>query len=145
MQQNKWIIVAFIAGGVVGWVLHQPGTHHTESVTRHVDTVVHTITHEPVIINRAPADTVTMHHTDTVYQTPAFTARIDTVVLRDTITAEYHFPQHTFSVALKQAADSIHIEYITNTVTVHRNPAWYEWAGVALGGLATGYLMGSNR
>lgn len=145
MTTPTWIIVAFIVGCVVGWLLHQPPIHHTESITRHVDTVTHVIEHEPTIITQAPADTVVVHDTDTVYQTPAFTARIDTVVVRDTITAEYHFPQHTFSVALRQAPDSVRIEYVTNTVTVTKQPAWYEWAGVALGGIATGYLMGSAR
>lgn len=136
-------IITMVLGGVIGWLLHQPPTHHTESVTRRVDTVTHVITHEPTIITQAPADTVVVRNTDTIYQTPAFTARIDTVVVRDTITAEYHFPQHTFSVALRQAPDSVRIEYVTVTLT--QRPAWYEWAGVALGGLATGYLMGQAR
>ena len=141
---NTWLIIvllALIIGGVIGWSLKPDARVHTESVR--IDTVTHTIHHEPVYITRAAADTVVLHNTDTVYTTPAFTARIDTVVMHDTVTAEYHFPQHTFSVALRQAPDSVRVEY--RTITLTRHPAWYEWAGVALGGVLTGYAMGSIR
>lgn len=149
MNQTTAIIGIFSCalGIVVGAWLFSDTTTNTETVRDveiRLDTIVHEIHHEPVIIQHAKADTVIRLQTDTVYRTTAFVSKIDTVIHRDTVHAEYAFPQHTFSVALRQSPDSV--QYVTKEVfiTKHRATPWFEYVGSALAGVAVGYVVRGN-
>lgn len=110
------------------------------------DTLTHIIERQPVYITGKATVTYvvdTLYQKDTVYQTKAFVAKLDTAIAKDTVNVQYAFPQQTFSVVLRRAADSIRYEtrtvYIQNT-SVER--PWLEYMGAAAIGLGAGYLIG---
>lgn len=109
------------------------------------DTLTHIIERRPVYITgKARVEYVydTLYSKDTVFQTKAFVAKLDTAISKDTVGIQYAFPQQTFSVVLRRAADSIRYEtktvYVTNTV---RERPWLEYIGAAAIGMAAGYTM----
>lgn len=90
-------------------------------------------------------------HPDTVLRAQPFTARLDTVINHDTISARMDFPPPSLSVMVRQSADSLlwQTREIVVTRTEIRDPPWYEKAGyVCLGlvpGAIGGYVIGVSR
>ena len=135
------VVIVFVCGAVIGWFLRGERTV-TDTVYR-VDTLTHVVEREPVIITNAPATVDTVHVNDTVYQTRAFVARIDTVVQRDTVQVAYSFPQHTFSVAIRSNPDTVRVPQLT--VTNYERRAWWIDALTHVGAAAVGYSLGSAK
>jgi hypothetical protein len=143
------LLAALLCGGVVGWYLKPcdcPQGPAASSIEYHVDTVEHIVTRPPITITKALADTVRVHDTTVLYQTPAFTAALDTVLSqRDTVSATFDYPAYTFSVALRQAPDTVQIEHRTITLTntnYERRPWWMD-ALTHVGAAALGYGVGT--
>lgn len=55
-----------------------------------------------------------------------FTASLDTVAGKDTLSVAYDFPENRFRVAFKRAADSVQVINTTETITHYISPPWYE-------------------
>lgn len=145
------VLMALLLGGIAGWFL-KPSCEKASNTVVRIDTLTKVITHEPVTIASAPArvrfvhDTVyasdTVRERDTVYTSRPFVATLDTIIDRDTIGIGYRFPQHTFSVALRMAPDSIRYETRTITLTRTERP-FLEYVGAfAIGGVL-GYIIGN--
>lgn len=143
------LLAMLLIGGVIGWYLKPcPKIPPTTDVRIQTDTITHTITQPPIYVKgkavvRYVHDTTFVHDT-TAQPTQAFVATLDTVADGDTINARYEYPQHTFSVLLKQKPDSVRIEqqtiYITKTDIVKRE--WYIDALGIVGSFAVGYGVG---
>ena len=135
--------VLFVIGGVVGWVMRGDTSSVVTNTTVKVDTLNHVIERVPTVIVNAPAqvDTVRVH--DTLYSTPAFVAKLDTVVLRDTVQVQYAFPQHTFSVAIRSNPDTVRVPQLT--VTNYERRAWWIDALTHIGAGAIGYAIGGAK
>jgi len=147
------VAIAFLLGSLTGFLLKGcQGTDPTIITERVVetDTVIREIHHEPLVVEQAPAEVVyipQIEHDTVFYETPAFVASLDTVIQQDTLEVDYAFPQHTFSVMLRQQADSIetyeHTVYITRTEIVQR-PLWVDILSHT-GAIVIGYGAGSLR
>lgn len=143
--------MAFVIGAIVGWLLKPCPCEGSASIGQStlevkIDTVEQVITHPPIYVKSKGVvliDTVEQH--DTVIQTHPFVASLDTVVVQDTLNVEYRYPLNTFSVMLRQAPDSIQVEFktltLTNTVYEHR-PWWID-ALTHVGAATLGYAVGS--
>lgn len=143
------LLLSSLLGGFIGWQIKPcPCPETAEATAVRIDTVTKVIEHEPILV-KAPAivryvrDTITQ--TDTLIQTRPFVARLDTVVKRDTLGVEYRFPQHTFAVAFRRAADSVRFETKTITLTRQEHRPWWIDALTHVGAGALGYAVGRVR
>lgn len=141
------LIAAMLIGGVIGWYLKPCDCQSVpvaSSIDYKVDTVQHIITSPPITL-KAKADTVVTHDTLQLYTTPSFTATLDTLVDQDTVSVAFDYPAYTFAVALRQAPDTLKVEYktITITNTNHERRPWWMDALTHVGAAAVGYGVGS--
>jgi hypothetical protein len=140
-------LIFTLIGGCIGWYLKPCPCGEASAVqatTVQIDTVTKYITHDPIYVHakaRVVTQRDTVHETDTVYRTPAFVAILDTIVKHDTIGIEYAFPQHTFSVALRQGRDSISYEVRTLTITNYEQRPWWMDALTHIGAATLGYSI----
>lgn len=104
------------------------------------DTVIKEIRHNSILIKAKPE---IIYKSDTVYMTKAFTARIDTVILRDTVRAEYEFPENLFTFQVLRVNDTIYIP--GETIIKYQSAGWLEHLKYAAGGVAVGFLAGKIR
>ena len=106
------------------------------------DTIINIVQQPPIVIYKAKPVIEYQTDYDTVIVTKPFIARVDTIIVRDTIHAEYTFPQNTFSMVLKRKPDSIftYKEYVIKTE--YMKEPWYEKPLYATGGLLLGYFLG---
>lgn len=109
------------------------------------DTIINTVQQPPIIIYKAKPVIEYQTDYDTVIITKPFIAKIDTVIIRDTVHAEYVFPQNTFSMILKRKPDSVVTfrEYVIKTEYI--KDAWWEKPAWATGGILLGYLLGKVK
>lgn len=71
-----------------------------------------------IAINSVPFDSVEIIE--------PFTASIDTVSGKDTVSVQYDYPENTFRIEFKRAADSAQVINTTETITHYIAPEWYE-------------------
>lgn len=148
------IFTSFVIGVIVGYALHdcpkEAHLSHTSQSIR-IDTITKVVEHEPIFVESKARviyrrDTVTQREVftqhDTVIQTRPFVAALDTIVHRDTIGVRYLFPEHTFSVAIRQAPDSVKYETRTITLTAYEQRPWWIDALTQVGAVAVGFGAG---
>lgn len=138
------VVAAYFGGYFTGKHYKKPDV--VQQVVR-IDTVQHVLERQPILISRAAAklDTIRITDHDTVYSTPAFIASLDTVVRHDTVSVSYAFPQHTFSVALRQHPDTVKLPQITIVQTEYEKRAWWVDALTHIGAASIGYAAGRAR
>lgn len=144
------LLLMGLVGGYLGWTLKPCPCNEAVTATTvlRIDTVTKVIEHEPIYV-KAPAvvryerDTITQ--TDTIIQTRPFVASLDTIIKRDTLGVEYRFPQHSFAVAFRRAADSVRIETKTITLTRQEHRPWWIDALTHVGAGAVGFVIGRSR
>jgi hypothetical protein len=109
------------------------------------DTIINVVQQPPIVIYKAKPVIEYQTDHDTVIITRPFIAKVDTIIVRDTVHAEYVFPQNTFSMVLKRKADSVITfkEYIIKTEYL-KDP-WYEKPLWATGGILLGYMLGKVK
>jgi len=141
-------VFSALIGGIVGWYLKPCPCESTSvpvAASVRVDTITKVVTHDPVFVE-GPAHVIYVRDTitrrDTIIETRPFVASLDTVVQRDTIGVLYRFPQHTFSVAIRQSPDSIRYETRTITMTNYEQRPWWIDALTHVGAVALGYGAG---
>jgi len=144
------LIMALLVGGVCGWLLKPnppcPCEQASSVLEYRVDTVTQIVARPPLVIRTRATDTV-YRDTGRTFTTPAFEATLDTIVGRDTLGVTFEWPQYTFGVALRRAADSIRVEHRTLTITntvVERRALWLDVL-THVGAAAVGYAVGANR
>lgn len=132
-----------------GYYSHKPEKEtikHTEYIDRS-DTVYVTkyLQKPPIIIEKEkPVFQVVR---DTIIETKPFVASIDTVIQRDTVYAEYHFPENLFRMKIDFARDSIQfreVETIKIKVVTIKRP-WWQDALMLTGAGAVGFGAGRIR
>ncbi len=140
------IFVAFIAGGFAAW-LFLPRTveyirepHEIIKIER--DTVTREIRHNPLIISAKPE---IVYLRDTLILTPPFIAKVDTVLIRDTINASYIFPENLFSLELRRDADTLNFEQLRIIEQTPCRREWWETPALIISGAALGYLIGNSK
>lgn len=107
-----------------------------EKILVETDTVVRLLPQKIIEIKQSKPKIIYLR--DTILQTQPFTALLDTILLKDTVRAEYTFPENTFSVLLRSQSDSL--LQITNTMT-KTETLWYEKAAYLLGGILIGIII----
>lgn len=106
------------------------------------DTIVIVRPAEPVVITKAKTKIVKT--CDTVFQSTGFVARLDTIIMRDTIKAEFSYPDNLLSLCVSRKPDSTIIENRTVKIeTASRSSGTWEKVLYALGGFAGGYILKS--
>lgn len=133
-MRSDYVIIAFVLGCVLGWVLHRPSAIHTTSEYR--DTVTVIKPREITKLVRVPADTVIRTEHDTV-------ATLDTILHNDTITIDYSYAHQAFSLLYRPKPDSVSTIYVTRTLTTER-PWWID-ALTHTGAATLGYAIGNIR
>lgn len=113
-------------------------TEYIEKVR--IDTLIKTIESKPIIIKTKPT---IIYKSDTIIKTKSFIAKIDTVILRDTVQAMYEFPENMFSVSVIRMKDTIYIPQAT--IFKYRSYDWLRTAGYVAGAFTFGYLSGNSR
>jgi len=132
--------VIFITCIIIGFLLtyfgnqYFPKNEFTNVILR--DTIIKTITSEPIILEKVKMKIV--YRADTIIQTAPFTASIDTIIVRDTLNAVYKFPENLFSMSLRRPQDTIKTIYQVSVPVVKCE--WYDKllyfvAGALSGGL----------
>lgn len=105
------------------------------------DTIYKIIQKEPIEIVRTKPKLRIVR--DTVIQSPEFIATVDTVIRRDTIRAEYEFPQNLLSLQIRQSPDSLMQERITiQTKEYIDRTKWWEKPLIAIAGIVVGIVVG---
>ena len=83
----------------------------------------------------------TLFINDTIfYKTPAFTARLDTII-KDTINIKYYFPENEFSFLLRPRPDTVKFKYVKIKTEVIKKDKWYIKPVYIVGGFLLGYLV----
>lgn len=115
-----------------------------------VDTVVTYAPSQPIYV-RGPArvriDTVVRPTEAMPCPELRYTATLDTIVHRDTLSVSYEHPSTTFSVLLRSAPDSVKTVYQTVTVTQleRERRSWIMDVLTHTGAAAIGYVAASAR
>lgn len=144
---NKTLLTLFVAAlcfalGIIVGLKFLDSTNRdalTETSAR-IDTLFIEKTSPPVIIKKAL--TRVKYISDTVYKSPPFTARFDTIILRDTVMAEFDFPANTLSLELRKRPDTT--IYALKTVALPaKERSWWETPLYIIAGAACGYFVKS--
>lgn len=124
---------------VIYFALQSPWKSNQNSIIYRIDTVIQIIPKKEIEIIEAKPKIHFVH--DTIIQTKPFVAIVDTIILRDTLYAKYHFPENLMSVNLRTSGDTIRLPQIT-IEKEHFERNWYEiWAALG-GGLILGLILG---
>ena len=104
------------------------------------DTIYKIIQKDPIEIVRTKPKLRIVR--DTVIHSPEFIATVDTVIRRDTIRAEYEFPQNLLSLQIRQSPDSMMQERITiHTKEYIDRTKWWEKPLIAIAGIVVGIVV----
>lgn len=133
-------VVVFVILGAILLIFSQC-EDAPEPPTREIirDTVFREIAREPITIYRTVARVETIR--DTIIESPAFIARLDTVVGCDTISTAYEFPENLVSLSLRSKPDSVASEVRTIVLPAEKSK-WWEKPAIALLGVAVGLMIG---
>ena len=107
------------------------------------DTVVALRQSKPIVITKCK--TKTIHTSDTLYRTPPFTAIVDTIIVHDTLRAEFQFPANTLSLELRRMPDTTLVERACTTKTITEKQPWWRAPLYFLTGALAGYYLGNIK
>ncbi len=146
---KKQTYLLFLSGVITGiliayWIskkVTEPEIMHYSEIKTHWDTVFVEVPTQPIVLEKIKTKTVIKR--DTVIQTKPFTAKIDTVVLKDTVRAQYDFPENEMSIFVRPSPDSLEIRKITILKTIEKKQPWWETPVYLLGGAAFGFALGT--
>ncbi len=128
------IVVAII------YFITQNNINNKQNLVVHkIDTIIRIIPQKEIKIVEAKPKI--QYVRDTIIQTQPFIARLDTILLRDTIFAQYQFPENLMSINIRTSNDSIRLPRITIERTKQERN-WYELATAFGGGIILGLILG---
>ncbi len=107
------------------------------------DTVYEVVEAEPLVIEKVR--TKIIRRFDTVIKTQPFTAKLDTVVRRDSVRAEFDFPENLISLDIRREPDSLRVPKMTVFRTEAQEEHWWETPAYVAGAVIIGYLLGSAK
>lgn len=134
-------LIFMIAGLILGYFLFN--THNRQIQYKEVlirDTIIKEIKQKPLIIEKTVPKIIYMK--DTIIKTRPFIAKIDTIIIKDTINAEYRFPEHSFSMYVNRARDTLAIPQITKIK--HKKEKWWIKPVVFSAGFITGFILNND-
>ncbi len=135
-------LIAFLVGFAASYLFFGNNRFETDPEVIEIrDTVVEFKPSEPIVVEKIKAEI--RYKTDTIIQTKPFVARIDTVALRDTIIAEYEFPENTMSLAIYSPPDSTKHFRTAVIRTVKKEAPWWEAPAYVACGAALGFIISS--
>lgn len=140
MKYNFLILLgAALTAFIAGYFMHDadPNIEYRYKVKR--DTIIKTVKTDPVIIEQIKPNII--YKRDTVIKTKPFVAVVDTVIKRDTVYAEYEYPENLFSLEISHPDDSIMIPQITEYK--EKKEEWWEKPILFITGSFVGYLLGN--
>ena len=137
-------ILLFLAGVSAGFFLFKKDDEIPRAAVQTIvrDTIVQVVKSEPVKLERVR--TKIIYRRDTVFTTTPFTARIDTVVVRDTVNLQFDYPENLLSLRIARGADSVQIQKIVLTQTIEKKKPWWEIPAIAAASAALGFLLGAT-
>ena len=138
---NYWKIAFFVLGGafiiILCFILFNPKPlENNDKVFYKTDTLIKILPQKVIEIKNAKPKIIYRH--DTIIQTPPFFAIVDTIIEKDTLRAEFTFPENNFSLNYHSQSDSILT--ITNIVT-KTETNWLERAAFLFGGIIFGIII----
>jgi hypothetical protein len=138
---NFWkiLFIVTIIAFIVFLIFHFITKTETPTTGRIIwksDTVLKVLPQKIVEIRNAKPKIIYLK--DTIIETQPFIAKLDTIILRDTIWAEYVFPENRLSLGYRSQSDSL--LQITNTMT-KTETYWVEKAAYLLGGILIGIII----
>lgn len=107
------------------------------------DTVYSIRPSKPIVITKYKARIVKI--SDTIVQSVPFTASIDTVIVHDTIRAEFAFPENLLSLEIRKAPDTAIIDRQIVTRTVEKREPWWRVPLYFITGAVAGYVLQSVK
>lgn len=142
MNKVDWFNI--LIGIVIGTILTSIATKQDKDIIVQEKIVRDTITkyQKPIIIEKIKAQIVYKH--DTIIQTKPFIARIDTVIMYDTIKASYEFPENYFSLLVKRKPDTVYTNTIYRTEYQEIKRPLYIDILSHTGAILSGFLIGNN-
>lgn len=107
------------------------------------DTVYSIRPSKPIVITKYKTRIVKV--SDTAVASVPFTAHMDTVIVHDTIRAEFAYPENLLSLEIRKAPDTSLIDRQLVTRTVEKREPWWRVPLFFLTGAATGYVLHSVK
>lgn len=139
MKATSIILFTLVLVVIIYFTLQDNFIDKHNFVVRKVDTIIKIIPQKEIKIVEAKPKI--QYIRDTIIQTQPFVARLDTILLRDTIYAQYQFPENLMSINIRTSGDSIRLPQITVERTKQERK-WYELATAFGGGIILGLLIG---
>ena len=140
MKNNILILLVMtVAAFISGYILKDGDSNIEYKYRVERDTIIKTVKSEPIVIEKIKPKII--YRRDTVIKTKPFAAVVDTVIKRDTVYAEYMYPDNLFSIEISTPDDSIMIPQITE-YRENKNE-WWEKPLFFITGSFVGYLLGN--
>lgn len=140
---NLIVLIAALAAGIAAGMFLFPREKIIEkpayAKTTRIDTVFAVKRAKPITIYKTKMKVVEVR--DTVVERRPYIAKIDTVIVRDTVSARYEFPENLLSLDVRRAADTSVVERIIVFRYVKKERSWTESATLAGGGVLLGVLL----
>lgn len=136
------VLLALIIGGVIGKYLFPNEEKLIIKDSRQIvyDTVYREVPRVPIIITKVKPKIV--HTSDTIISSVPFIASMDTIIGRDTVSANFEYPANLFSLALRMKPDSVRIETVKLFEQVSKEREWWELPLGILTGALIGFIGG---
>ena len=106
------------------------------------DTILKKVKTKPLILEKVK--TKIIYTKDTVIITKPFKAIVDTVIKRDTVFAQFQYPQNLFSLSIKSKPDTIKTYSIIYKELKEKKEKWWEKPLIIFSSLTAGYLIGTS-
>lgn len=139
MKAISIILLALVIGVLFYYVVQNPLYNQQHEIIYKIDTIVKIIPQKEIEIIEAKPKI--RYIRDTIIQTQPFVAQLDTILMRDTLFAQYKFPDNLMSINVKTSNDSIKLPQITIERTKYERN-WYELATALGGGIILGLILG---
>lgn len=134
------VIIVLVA--LAFFILKNKELSETKTISK-IDTIIIEKPSKPIEIKSKPKIVIIK---DTIIMREPFIARLDTVIERDTVFAEYKFPDDSLKLLIRRRPDSL--VYRTITIEKEKNRAWHEIPGAigigAIIGGVFGFIIGSK-
>lgn len=140
MKLNSFLLFLAIVLLILIFI-YKPGKIEKSEVLR-IDTITIIKPVERIVVSKAKPKII--YQRDTIIQTKPFVATLDTIVSKDTIEAEYKFPENIIDLRISRSADTIAIPKIVVLEKKEKNNL-LEKGLFFLAGATLGLLLGKTK
>lgn len=141
------LIISLVFSFVLGFVLGKhyfknDDTNNISSVIIKRDTIFKKVETKPIILEKIKTKIIRTR--DTVIITKPFRAVLDTIIKRDTIFAQFEYPENLFSLSINSKPDTIKTYSIIYKELKIQRAKWWEKPLIIFSSLTAGYLIGKS-